>query len=58
MSLTTEKFIIKAKEKYGNLHDYSNSIYIGTNESIKILCKKQGTYIHDRPKLLNELLEL
>lgn len=39
-----EYFILKAKEIYGDLYDYSLSEYINYNENIKIICKKHGIF--------------
>lgn len=41
---TTEKWIEKAKEKYGNKYDYSKSIYRGTRKPIIIICKEHGEF--------------
>ena len=44
--LTTEQFIQKAKLVHGDKYDYSQSIYIGYNDKIKVfcnICKKSFT---------------
>ena len=41
---TTEQFIINAKIKHGSKYDYSNSIYISSNQPITIICKFHGKF--------------
>lgn len=36
--LTTQEFIKKAKKVHGDKYDYSNSIYLGMNKQINIIC--------------------
>lgn len=42
--LTTKEFIEKAKKIHGNKYDYSESIYGGTKNPIKIICPKHGEF--------------
>ena len=41
---TKKQFIDKAKKIHGNLYDYSNVIYKGKNNKVKIKCKKHGIF--------------
>ena len=43
--LTTEEFIEKAKLKYGDRYDYSNTIYINSYTKVKIKCNRCGKEI-------------
>lgn len=40
--MTTEDFIKKSKEKWGDRFDYSSSFYINAKTKIKIICKKSS----------------
>lgn len=42
--LTTEEFIQKSKEKYGNKYDYSKTIYINSYTKVKIICPIHGEF--------------
>ena len=42
---TTEQFIEQAKEIYGDIYDYSESVYKGELKPIKIICKEHGPFI-------------
>ena len=42
---TIEQFIIDAKLVHGDKYDYSNSIYLGCNNTINIICPKHGNFI-------------
>lgn len=42
--LTTEIFIEKAKEIYGNLYDYSQVLYKNNSTKIKIICSEHGIF--------------
>ena len=42
--LTTEEFIVKAKEIHGNKYDYSLVEYEKNNKRVKIICKKHGIF--------------
>jgi hypothetical protein len=48
--MTTEEFILKAKEKHSDLYDYSNTKYISSNSKVKIRCKIHGEFEVDPPK--------
>ena len=43
-TLTTKDFIRKAQEKHGDTYDYSNSVYITSNDKIKIVCSQHGEF--------------
>lgn len=43
-TMTTEKFIEKAKSVHGDKYDYSKSVYVGTKQPIEIICKKHGSF--------------
>ena len=42
--LTNEEFIKKAKQKHGNLYDYSRVEYKGTHIKVCIICPKHGEF--------------
>lgn len=42
--LTTEEFILKAREIHGNRFDYSKSMYINGKTKIEVICKKHGSF--------------
>lgn len=44
LTYTTDKFVSKAKEKHGELYDYSKVDYENTKTSIIIICKKHGEF--------------
>lgn len=50
--LTTDEFIIKAKEMHGDKYDYSFVEYIKSNSRVKIICKKHGTFTQTPQKHL------
>ena len=39
---TTEEFIQRGKELFGNRFDYSESVYVNAHTKIKIICRKHG----------------
>ena len=41
---TTEEFIKEAKEVHGDKFDYSETIYTGCFNNIKIICKQHGSF--------------
>lgn len=41
---TTNQFIIDAKNKHGDLYDYSLTEYLNSHIKIKIICKKHGVF--------------
>ena len=43
-ALTTEEFIQRAKDKHGELYDYSKVVYKGYRYSVIIMCKKHGDF--------------
>lgn len=64
---TTEEFINKAKIIHNNKYDYSNVIYNGSKEKIKIICPEHGEFKqiandhmngHGCPICKNELLTM
>jgi len=44
-SYTTEKFIHRAKEKHGDLYDYSNVDYTCAISKVKIVCSTHGPFL-------------
>lgn len=42
--LTTEEFVIRAKEVHGNNYDYSKTVYTGKENLIEIICYKHGSF--------------
>lgn len=42
--ITTEEFIVKAKERYGDRFDYSNVEYIRSKLKVIITCKQHGDF--------------
>lgn len=42
--VTTEDFIIQAKEKYGNKYDYSKTVYNGAFNKVCIICPEHGEF--------------
>lgn len=42
--MNTEIFVNRLKEKYGDIYDYSNVIYVKSNIKVDILCKKHGIF--------------
>lgn len=42
MKLTTEEYVTKLKNKFGDKYDYSKVVYNGCLEDITIICKKHG----------------
>ena len=43
-SVTTEKFIEKAKEIHGDRYDYSKTLYIRAHEKVIITCLEHGDF--------------
>lgn len=43
-NLSQEEFILRCKKVHGNKYDYSNTIYLGQNFSIDIICPTHGIY--------------
>lgn len=44
MQSKTEKFIQKAIEVHGDKYDYSETLYLGANNKISIICPKHGKF--------------
>lgn len=44
MTLTTEDFVRKSKEKHGDYYDYSKVIYTDSREKVTIVCPKHGDF--------------
>lgn len=45
---TTESFIKKAIDKFGNTYDYSKADYINAKTKMEIVCKKHGSFFQTR----------
>lgn len=43
-TFTTEEFIEKAKEVHGDKYDYTDSIYIGYDNNVPIICRLHGKF--------------
>lgn len=41
---TTEKFIAKSKNLYGDIYDYSKTVYLGKNKEVIIICPEHGEF--------------
>lgn len=41
---TTEKFISRSVEIFGNTYDYSKVVYLGSNKNVKIICPTHGEF--------------
>jgi ssDNA-binding Zn-finger/Zn-ribbon topoisomerase 1 len=42
--LTTEEFVLRAKEIHGECYDYSRSVYNGSHGDVEIICKNHGSF--------------
>ena len=42
--LTTDEFIIRAKDIHGNKYDYSKSVYINAATKVCIICPEHGEF--------------
>jgi hypothetical protein len=42
--LTTEEFIVRAREKHGERYDYSEAVYVGAHDKLIIICKDHGKF--------------
>lgn len=51
MKITTEEFIQKCKQKFGNKYDYSNVEYIRNDVKIKIFCNQCKQFFEQSPKV-------
>jgi hypothetical protein len=45
--LTTQEFIEKSKQIYGDKFDYSQTVFNGYRGKVKLICKKHGEFIQD-----------
>ena len=52
-TMTNESFIKKAKEKHGNLYDYSNVNYVKSSEKIEVICRTHGKFYQKPNSHLN-----
>lgn len=43
--MTTEEFVQKAKEKWGDKFDYTKTVYTGWNKELIITCSEHGDYV-------------
>ncbi len=43
--LTTEEFIKKAQEVHGDKYDYSQTVYLGTLDNVRIICPEHGEFL-------------
>ena len=46
-----EKWYKESQEKFGDICDYSESIYVNTRTPIKIKCKECGTVFYQKPRV-------
>jgi hypothetical protein len=44
MKLTTEKYIEKAKASHNDTFDYSETVYFGSRDKLKVICKIHGLF--------------
>ena len=49
LRMTTDEFIIKAKEIHGEKYDYSQCVYIGNNINVKIHCIQHNITFYQMP---------
>ena len=42
--MTTDEFILKAKQVHGDRYDYSKAEYIGYKDDICIICPEHGAF--------------
>jgi hypothetical protein len=43
-TLTTEQFVLRAKEIHGNKYDYSRTSYVHSKKKVMIICPKHGIF--------------
>lgn len=48
IAYTQDWFLNRAKEIYGNLYDYSKSVYAGAHQPIIVTCKIHGDFVFDK----------
>lgn len=41
----TDIFVTEARKIYGNLYDYSNTVYLGSKKKVIIYCKQHGPFL-------------
>lgn len=51
--LTTEEFIIRAREVHGNTYDYSESVYATSHVKLKIICPAHGMFYQAAARHVN-----
>jgi hypothetical protein len=51
--LSDNAFILKAKEKHGDVYDYSQVKYITAKDKVTIICKKHGPFLQTPDKHLS-----
>jgi hypothetical protein len=51
--LTTEEFILRAKQIHNNKYDYSKSIYLSSKDKIEIICPLHGSFWQNSHSHLN-----
>ena len=44
-TLNTEIFIERSRAKHGDRYDYSMSIYVRSNDKVKVICKEHGIFL-------------
>ena len=42
--VTTEDFVERAREVHGDVYDYSEAVYAGTHEKLRIVCPEHGVF--------------
>lgn len=47
--ISQEDFIRRATEVHGDLYDYSQTVYVGIDEKVKIRCKAHSTFFYQTP---------
>lgn len=53
-----EQFIERAKEKYGNLYDYSQVNYVNQNDSVKVICHVHGAFYTSPKNFLSAIKKI
>ena len=48
--LTTEQFVEKAKQKHGDMYDYSKVVYINNKTKVEIICSIHGSFLKSPKK--------
>lgn len=47
--ISQEEFIARATEVHGDIYDYSETVYVGIDEKVKIRCKVHDTFFYQTP---------